>query len=40
MAGRRWGQLGGRPEMQSKARTVLAAMGVGAEALRRDWSGN
>ena len=28
------------PEMQTKARVVLAAMGVTAEALRRDWSGN
>jgi hypothetical protein len=27
-------------EMQTKARTLLAAMGVTAEALRRDWSGN
>jgi|ERR1017187_4922428 hypothetical protein len=28
------------PEMRTKARTLLAAMGVAAEALRRDWSGN
>ncbi|MDP3069723.1 MAG: hypothetical protein Q8N18_05510 [Opitutaceae bacterium] len=28
------------PEMVAKARMVLAAMGVTAEALRRDWSGN
>ncbi|MEO5959001.1 MAG: hypothetical protein ABIR80_07780 [Opitutaceae bacterium] len=28
------------PEMQSKARVVLAAMGVSAETLRRDWSDN
>ena len=27
-------------EMRTKARVVLAAMGVTAEALRRDWSGN
>ena len=28
------------PEMQAKARLLLAAMGVTAEALPRDWSGN
>ncbi len=28
------------PEMQNKARTLLAAMGVSADALRRDWSAN
>jgi hypothetical protein len=28
------------PEMQTKARMVLAAMGVTAEAIHRDWSGN
>ena len=28
------------PEMVAKARVVLAAMGVTAENLRRDWSGN